>query len=209
MATTTITTINYIGMLVFITALSLSEVVVVVTARGLFPDLRGSGNGGRSNTIQQQRFLADILVGSSLDGCVYEESNTGCSKCLEFYYDEKPTSHPTVTWDDDAPQCPCSKQDAENDPSWWKSNWRLDRFHPGSTNCYRKDFISTIDGLEHKHQCCYDEEDKLIVNGQGAGTMDYARLNNGHFSKDIDPWKACCNQCQSGKFVSFVFFVLV
>ena len=85
----------------------------------------------------------------------------------------------------DAP-CPCIDSVAENDSLWQSEKnllremsyfWRLEAYHPGANNCFRRKYKA------HSQQCCYSSDGRLITDGPGGGTADKA-------SAPTSPWVA-------------------
>ncbi|MCF6227817.1 MAG: hypothetical protein L3J82_03995, partial [Planctomycetes bacterium] len=78
-------------------------------------------------------------------------------------------------WYKDLPLCPLTNPDKPNlkTNDGWASEGASD-FHPGATECFRSypTVFNQLNFIGPGQQCCYDEEDKLILDDAGAGTPD-------------------------------------
>lgn len=71
-------------------------------------------------------------------------------------------------------------------------------FHPGSKVCYRSQSSFTFNSFTAGQQCCYDNENNLIVGPPGGGTLDLQHSGESLFSivshliEDVVPYFYCC-----------------
>ena len=97
-------------------------------------------------------------------------------------------------WRTVLPSCPCTLSAALNSGDLSIDNRFIRKYHKGAENCVRSDSgFSSVPGTSHGQQCCYDARDRLITEGQGAGTPDVWRAALGsyrrHWAIDSDPWE--------------------
>lgn len=110
-------------------------------------------------------------------------------------------------WTESLPPCPCENPDFNGvklNDGWAKDMGNIEKYHKGSTACYRSyPYVRTNVGKSCQ-QCCYDANGKLITEGSGAGTPDKVSTCSGektdgsmrvkssglwgHYFKDVRPW---------------------
>ncbi len=102
--------------------------------------------------------------------------------------------------------CPCTLQDAENDPNFKVANEFSEMIQTwGGAHAGAEDFARSTDSITFRNdqydtilqlgqQCTYDDDGDFISSGSGAGTpdfvhMDYEWHGHDHFDIDYDSWK--------------------
>lgn len=109
----------------------------------------------------------------------------------------------------DLPSCPCSYpleaasstvslQDERRGRSFrWKDasgpRERLDVYQPTARFCLRSMLSDESSTLAAQH-CCYDEDNRLLTRGKGAGAPDLISTDFSpelHFKLDREPWIVC------------------
>ena len=71
-------------------------------------------------------------------------------------------------------------------------------FHPGSKVCYRSQSSFTLNSFTAGQQCCYDNQNNLIIGPPGGGTLDLMHSDEHwyspilHFWVDVRPYFVCC-----------------
>ena len=120
--------------------------------------------------------------------------------------DDEDISGPTPGCFTSVPNCPCTLAGLKALPgtiSKMKDDkWISDRFHPGSSECWRIWTVSTstyADGspVQSGNQCCYDAKGGLITWGPGAGTPDEYGPGVGgvdHYFCDVVPFNKLCEK---------------
>jgi hypothetical protein len=109
------------------------------------------------------------------------------------------------SWMMQLPHCPCVAPDINNTNDGWAVDiGNIVYFHTGANTCFRSyPAVQTPQGKSGQ-QCCYDENNQLIINTIAAGTPD--KIGNcagekedgtmivdyvqtiGHFLKDVIPF---------------------
>ncbi|XP_065664378.1 protein mesh-like [Hydra vulgaris] len=81
--------------------------------------------------------------------------------------------------------------DESCNPKSFKNNLMCNLFHPGAKGCYR----STRNEGAPAVQCCYSDDNKLLLGKPAGGTLDFADSEVSpmkHFQKDVLPYLTCC-----------------